>query len=120
MKNSELALAWIRLQRAQEGSDEHSTNLWAAGEMLVSCLTKPEVAFHYVTQIFELSCDPWVHENLGAGPLETLFARHPDVAVALVSKYLLKHSNFSMVVKHVWADNLSMDVALKLKAMSGQ
>lgn len=109
-----LASAWIALQGAVEGSDVQRDSQWSASALNIACIEDPEQAWSFVVDIFESSSDPWVHENLGAGPLETLLSLHGELTLAALRAYVPDKREFLSVVAHVWSHALAPEVAKRL------
>jgi hypothetical protein len=109
-----IAEAWIFLQNSDYESIEYKSKEWSAQKLNMMCINECDVAWEVVKKIFELSPDPWVLENLGAGPVETLFSMHGDISLKVVRDYSISNPNFSKVVEHVWGHALPPIVAGKL------
>jgi len=83
----------------------------------MACIEEPEEAWRLVVEISEVSADPWVLENLGAGPLETLLTLHGESTLKAVEAYASQRQEFLGVVAHVWPQALAPEVAKKLTAI---
>jgi hypothetical protein len=67
---------------------------------LIMC--DPNKAFHVVEHILSKTSDPWVLENLGAGPLEDLLQTGDEAAIARVNTLAEKYPNAREALSHVW------------------
>ncbi|WP_421567530.1 DUF6869 domain-containing protein [Stenotrophomonas sp. PD6] len=115
-----LAKSWIELQGAPDDSALQRESQWSALELNMLCIEEPEQAWELVVEIFESSSDPWVFENLGAGPLEALLSLHGPSTLKAIESYTSKSSDFLGVVAHVWLNALPSDVAKRLAALGSR
>jgi len=113
-----LASAWVALQGATDDSALQSDSQWSAIQLNMMCIEDPEQAWRVVVEIFEFSSDPWVLENLGAGPVETLLSLHGQFALNALESYMSEKRAFLGVLAHVWRDALSPEVAQGLMSLT--
>ncbi|WNH53209.1 DUF6869 domain-containing protein [Stenotrophomonas oahuensis] len=106
-----LVTTWIELQSLAPDDPSRLKCEWAAVELNMLCLENPGEAWSVVKEVFESSEDPWVFENLGAGPLETLLSMHGESTLEEVRIYLRQRPGFLKVLAHVWTHALPPDVA---------
>ncbi len=113
-----LVTTWIELQSLAPGDPSHLRCEWAAVELNMLCLENPSEAWNVVKEVFESSEDPWVLENLGAGPLETLLSVHGDNTLQEVRIYSRQQPRFLKVLAHVWTHALPPDVAEQVASLT--
>jgi hypothetical protein len=104
------------LQSADPESDAYKQNEWSANKLNMMCIEQPSVAFDVAMKIFEASKDPWVHENLGAGPLETLLTYESETTMPMIKRYIEKNPQFLLALQHIWRHSLPESVAAQLDA----
>lgn len=117
---SDLVQSWIALQKADHDSSEYKTNEWSALQLNMMCISEPDAAWKLLVEIFESSSDPWIYENLGAGPLETLLTLHSDFALDAIKKYSEANPAFLDAAAYVWQHSLPPDVAERFVAIASK
>jgi len=78
----------------------------AAQKLLDLLFDDPRAARQVVEHILDQTRDPWVLENVGAGPLEDLLACADAEILAWVKDLPLRHDNAKEALKHVWTGRL--------------
>lgn len=117
-RSNSLVTTWIELQSLTPDDPSHLKLEWAAVELNMLCLENPDEAWNVVKEVFESSEDPWVLENLGAGPLETLLSMHGDNTLQEVRIYSRQRPRFLKVLAHVWTHALPPDVAEQVASLT--
>lgn len=113
-----LVTTWIELQSLAPDDPSRLKCEWAAVDLNMICLENPGEAWSLVKEVFESSEDPWVLENLGAGPLETLLSTHGDSTLQEVRIYSRQRPDFLKVLAHVWTHALPPDVAGQVASLT--
>lgn len=98
-----------------EGKDEASLQLI---ELLMN---DREGAIEVVASILSQTSDPWVLENVGAGPLEDLLREGDPTTVRAIEELAQRYPNTIEALRSVWADDFPPNVKEFLERMfSGQ
>ena len=74
----------------------------AAQKLLDLVVNDPGAAFEVIDSILSQTSDPWVLENLGAGPLEELLSSGDETAICSVEELSKKYSNTVGALKNMW------------------
>ncbi|HEU0097573.1 MAG TPA: hypothetical protein VFQ67_02250 [Allosphingosinicella sp.] len=78
----------------------------AAQRLLDLLFDDPRAACQVVEHILDQTRDPWILENVGAGPLETLMSGAEAAILAWVESLPSKHANAEEALRHVWTGGL--------------
>lgn len=112
----DLAQRWINLQRVPQDSPEAKELMRAAVQVNMLALRQPQECWDVVMKVFSETDDEWVLTNLGAGPIESLLARHADKIVPLLESEARKSERFRGVLSNVWKNLMSDEVWQRLQA----
>jgi len=112
----ETADAWIRMTKAGSGSQAYEDNFWAfeALDDLVS--EDPEEGWSMILQILRLDQSPSVMENLSAGPLEDLLAKHGPAFIDRVEAEAASAPIFAKLLGGVWQNRMTDEVWARVQA----
>jgi hypothetical protein len=77
----------------------------AAQKLLDLVVNDPADAFEVIESILSQTSDPWVLENLGAGPLEELLSSGDEAAVRSMEELSKKYSNTIDALKSMWTQD---------------
>jgi Family of unknown function (DUF6869) len=113
----ETADAWIRMTKAGSGSQVYEDNFWAF-EALYDLVSKdPEEAWPMILQILRLDQSPSVMENLSAGPLEDLLAKHGPAIIDRVEAEAARDRAFATLLGGVWQNRMTDEVWARVQAI---
>jgi hypothetical protein len=123
---NELAASWIDyhmrlhpgtgdLRRASvdelEGKDEASQQLI---ELLIN---DREAAIEVVASILSQTSEPWILENVGAGPLESLLRQGDPQTVRAIEQLVQRYPNAIEALRSVWTRSLPPNAKESLQRM---
>jgi len=108
--------AWIRMTQAGSGSQVYEDNFWAF-EVLDDLLSEdPEEGWPTILQILQKDQSPSIMENLSAGPLEDLLARHGPAFIDRVEAEAAHNPAFAKLLGGVWQNRMTDDVWARVQA----
>jgi hypothetical protein len=84
------------------------------------CRTDPKGAWRFILGVLAADRSDRVMENLAAGPLEDLLARHPYVIIRMVEAEAKTNSHFARLLGGVWQNKLPEDVWQRVQAVWDQ
>jgi hypothetical protein len=107
MKQSpELAEAWVaRYLAIKQYGDKHPLAERYFDSYLEAsrlCLDNPQEALNFIDEVIALSDDEFVGENLAAGPLEDLLAKHGEVMWPQIESRALIDPRMRWLLAGVW------------------
>jgi hypothetical protein len=95
--------------------DELTSELAATMALDELCGSTPERALQVIDTIAERSADPWVLENLGAGPLESLIDHSWEIIRVPLQAALSRNARLSIALESVWSSDRAEEIAGLLK-----
>ena len=108
--------AWIRMTKAEPGSQVYEDNFWAF-EVLDDLLSEdPEEGWLTILQILQQDQSPSIVENLSAGPLEDLLARHGSAFIDRIEAEAARNPAFAKLLGGVWQNRMTDDVWARVQA----
>src|SRR5262245_21265456 len=111
-----LAEAWIALQHAKRGSDDHDAKFWSHEEMHRLRESDPERCWLVILKVFEQArTSDFVLSNLAAGPLEDLLADHGERFIERVETLARQEPRFRFLTQMVWRNSISTAVWARLR-----
>ena len=96
----DVATGWIATQE----------NWWAWEAVDKACREDPELGWGLVLAILSLTDSHQVIENLGAGPLEDLLAKHGDGLIERAEKLATQDPEFRRCLSHTWQNEMSQAI----------
>ncbi len=109
--------ARIRMTRAGSGSQIYEDNFWAF-EALDDLLSEdPEEGWLTILRILQLDQSPSIMENLSAGPLEDLLARHGPAFIDRVEAEAARDATFAKLLGGVWRNEMTDEVWARVQAV---
>src|SRR5579871_2221062 len=108
--NAPLVDAWIALHQAQPGSPVHEANLWAFSTLDKVCWNAPLDALSIIKAIWDTDQTPAMAENLSAGPLEDVLARHGQIVIDHVEAHASSDTSFAYLLGGVWDSRIEPGV----------
>jgi uncharacterized protein DUF6869 len=112
----ETADAWIRMTKAGSGSQVYEDNFWAFEALYDLVSEDPEAAWPMILQILRLDHSPSVMENLSAGPLEDLLAKHGPAFIDRVEAEAARDPIFAKLLGGVWQNRMTDEVWARVQA----
>lgn len=112
-----LAKAWIELQRAPHNSDEYNALFWAYEKLSGLVDDQPDAAWQVVLLIWSIDQSIPTEQNLSAGPVEYLLAKHGDRMIALVEAAAKRDPSFAKMLGGVWKNQMSDEVWARLQCV---
>jgi hypothetical protein len=73
-------------------------------------MTDRKGAFEVIASILSQTADPWVLENLGAGPLEDLLHEGDEETIGIVGGLAEKYPSTIEALKSVWMNDFPQNV----------
>lgn len=112
-----IACAWERIYLAEKGGAVYKDNFWAFHELSDLVDDDPESAFLVMQMIWGRSDDQQVLANLAAGPLEDFLVKHGGEFITRIENLARADRKLSMLLGHVWRNNISDEVWGRLNAI---
>lgn len=116
-----LVSTWIKRCQIIETEGDESPSaqncFWAYEKLDDICWNDPKMALKIILEIVNETNAEFVLDNLAAGPLESLLARHGDKVIYLVESEAQKNSKFRELIQGVWRNTISDDVWIRLKKL---
>jgi hypothetical protein len=106
----EIVKSWIRMQLAENGSEEYEREFWSFEKLSNYCRKEPRCAWEIVVGIYESTSNDVVLSNLAAGPLEDLLVYHGSLALPWVADYCVRQPSFGEVLQMVWRNEMRDEV----------
>jgi hypothetical protein len=113
----DLAKAWIAYLRADNHSDEYNMLCWTFDRMTYLVDYLPNKAWRVILLIWSLDQSIPTMQNLSAGPVEDLLAKHGDQMIGLVEAEAKRDPSFAKMLGGVWKYNMSDEVWARLQAV---
>ena len=113
----ETADAWIRMTKAGSGSQVYEDNFWAFEALYDLVSEDPEEAWPMILEILRLDQSPSVMENLSAGPLEDLLAKHGPAFIDRVEAEAARDQAFATLLGGVWQNRMTDEVWARVRAV---
>jgi len=101
MQNKKIVSDWITLQSVEDRSVDTEFG-WAEIELNILSVSSPDECWDIIMDILERSNDPWVLENLAAGPLENLFAIYPEETLVKLEETISNNRKLKKLLAGVW------------------
>lgn len=103
----EFISTWIKLQHADQESQQAEELMWAANKLNILCITDPLDAWDLTKGIADETDNEWVLTNLASGPIESLLSMHGDSVISLILEYAGKSEKFKKSLSNVWKNEIS-------------
>ena len=114
--DTHLREAWISLYYLANGSPERGRLFWAWERVNKLATDEPEEALAFVRAVLAHDRSDRVVENLAAGPLEDLLARHPYRMIEAVEAEARANPHFAHLLGGVWQNEMPDDVWRRVQA----
>lgn len=101
---------WLALQRTSESAPEYDQLFWAHDRASDLCSDSPEEAWDFILATLAQDHSSTVMENLSAGPLEDLLAKHGALFIERVEAQSRQDPRFGRLLGGVWRNAMSEDV----------
>ena len=112
-----LIAGWIALAGSESGTPEHDQHFWAFGRVWELCRDEPEAAWQFILAVLETDRSDRIVQNLSAGPLEDLLAKHPQQAIGWVELEAKTNPHFASLLGGVWQNAMPDDVWARVQAV---
>jgi hypothetical protein len=116
-KDDDLARAYLQLQHAEPKSPEWHALFWAWQRMRYLTTHLPQKAWRLVLLIWSMDSSPRVIQNLSAGALEDLLAKHGDEVIYLVEPEARRDPSFAKLLGGVWKNRMTDEVWARVQAV---
>ena len=107
MNRADVVTAWIANQHAVMNSDDHERTFWAFGLIHDLCDERPEAAWELIKLILKQDCSSNIMQNLSAGPLEDLLAKHGAEYIDKVEAQAKDDPQFANLLGGVWQNAMT-------------
>jgi hypothetical protein len=114
--NATLLGAWLEFQRVRRGTPEYEALFWAFEEADELCRNDPEGTWDFILAAWKLDQSKAVAQNLSAGLLEDLLARHGEVVIDRVVAEARSNHSFAFLLGGVWKSQMTEAVWSKVQA----
>ncbi|WP_425502841.1 DUF6869 domain-containing protein [Pinirhizobacter soli] len=115
-----LVSSWLALQHARrrnKSSPEREELSWATGKVWEMCNSSPDEAWEFIVAAWCADQSPVIAENLSAGPLEDLLAKHGDRVIDRVETEARKNPSLSSLLGGVWRSEIAETVWARVLAI---
>ena len=106
----QLVSDWLALQRAGKSAPEYKQLFWAHDRAWYLCDESPNEAWDFILAALAQDCSNTTMENLSAGPLEDLLAKHGSLMIERVELQSRQDPQFARLLGGVWRNAMSEDV----------
>jgi hypothetical protein len=106
----QLATAWIRLHREENGSAARKKELWSFDKLWDLCRSDPDAAWKVILEIVRRQPEEKILANLAAGLVEDLLVYHGNLVMPWMIQYCVDHPDFAKVLAMVWRNDMTDDV----------
>jgi hypothetical protein len=107
---------WIRYSGSTRLNPAIEPDYWAWEALDKLCSRSPEVAWTVILRILNSTDHEFVLENLAAGPLETLLARHGRKFIGLIEERAEADLRFRWLLAGIWKNSIPDDLWSRLQA----
>lgn len=108
---------WIALQYTEEGSTEHD-RLFRAHEVVWDLTEdEPDDAWAFILTVLDADSSTTIKENLSAGPLEDLLAKHGLKVIERVEAEARSNPKFASLLGGVWKRDMPDDIWARVQAV---
>ena len=114
-----LADGWIAHAHEFRENKENDKNWWAYMKMSELESTDPECYWRMILLILSLNQDNVIVENLSAGPLENLLAKHGNQFIDRIETEARRNPRFTFLLGGVWQNATSDDIWARVEAARG-
>lgn len=106
----DLIRSWVLVQQSEYDSASYQSNFWAVGVVGALVNQNPEFAWPLIRDILAFDHGTAVMENLSAGPLKNLLAKHGDEFIATIEEQARRDPLFARLLGGVWKNAMSDEV----------
>lgn len=107
---SSLLSAWLAFQHTARGSADHESLFWAFEEVDELCRSSPDEAWSFIVAAWATDQSKAIAQNLSAGPLEDLLARHGESVIDRVEAEARVNPTFAFLLGGVWRNEIGKAV----------
>jgi hypothetical protein len=108
--------AWIRYNSAVRLNPEIEPDFWAWQKLNMLGRESPDIAWKLILRILNSTDHELALENLAAGPLEDLLARHGHKFIDLIEARAEADLRFRWLLAGVWKNSIPDDIWERLLA----
>lgn len=112
-----LVAGWIALTHSDSGTPEYNQHIWADHHVWELCSGDPEAAWQFILAVLEMDRSNPIMENLSAGPLEDLLAKHPQQVIEWVEQEAKTNLHFASLLGGVWQNAMPDDIWARVQAV---
>lgn len=114
-----LVQTWIALHQVTEQKGDKSEEIdelfWAFETLESLVLECPDDAWHVILQILDQTENSFVLNNLAAGPLEEVLARHGSRFIFQAEKEAQKNERFKELLLGVWQNTMTDEMWVRIQ-----
>jgi hypothetical protein len=107
---------WIIFHLSLEGSPDREATAWAT-DLYELEYNDPETLWLLILAVHARDQSPRIQENLSAGPVEDLLAKHGDRFIERVEAQARQDPMFAKLLGGVWKNTISEEIWLRLQAV---
>jgi hypothetical protein len=108
--------AWIELQRTERETAQHDELFWSHEQMWELTRSKPDAALDVILTILRTDDSSTTSENLSAGPLEDLLAKHGPAVIERIEREAATNQSFRHFLGGVWKNAMTDEVWNRVQA----
>lgn len=109
-EKDQLVEDWIKLQLSERSSNEYELHFWAFDRLWEITIDQPDLAWELILRILSQNQSDRIMENLSAGPLEDLLAKHGAGIIERVEIEAKQNPQFAFLLGGVWRNSMADDV----------
>jgi hypothetical protein len=113
----EIAEAWIRVMKADDGSPEEADNFWAFSMVYDMIGDDPERGWPMILEILCRDDGVAIQEVLSAGPLEDLLAKHGPAFIDRIEAEARRNPMFARLLGGVWKNQMTDEIWARVQAV---
>jgi hypothetical protein len=119
--HASLVSTWLALQYTGRQQDTRPNDFEALfpafDEVYELCSTSPDEAWNFILAAWRTDQSSVIAENLSAGPLEDLLAKHGDLVIDRVEAEAKRDPTFAFLLGGVWRNAISEAVWSRVSAI---
>lgn len=114
---TDFAESWIAFIKATENSEEHKALFWVFDREYDLMNKEPEEIWRLILKVLSLNNSNEIQENLSAGLLEDLLAKHGSAMIDQVEKEAKSNPLFAKLLGGVWQNSMTDEVWARVQAV---
>ena len=106
----QLIRSWIELHKVPRESQRHAELFWSYSQLDDLVRQSPEAAWDAILEILRTDQSRSTLQNLSAGPLEDLLAKHGPTFIERVERFAIQDAQFNYLLGGVWQNSMTDDI----------